>query len=36
VSYLRRKVCTPQSSVAIDTLRSVGYRFSVKDGAPGA
>ena len=36
VSYLRRKVCTPQSSVSIDTLRSVGYRFSVKNEAPGA
>ncbi|MGZ4202677.1 MAG: response regulator transcription factor [Thermoleophilaceae bacterium] len=36
VSYLRRKVCTPQSSVSIDTLRSVGYRFSVKNEAPSA
>ena len=36
VSYLRRKVCTPQSSVSIDTLRSVGYRFSVKNETPGA
>jgi two-component system copper resistance phosphate regulon response regulator CusR len=31
VSYLRRKVCTPESSVSIDTLRSVGYRFSARD-----